>query len=255
MRGTLEIVGAGLAIPEHLTWAGLISLSRCEVIHTTLGRQSVDSIPVDLTTVEFRYLLEAYSREKPRPENYAQAVERIMHDVRSGRRVGYLTFGHPMVFDSVTVALHEECRSLKIPLRVHPGISFIDAILVDLELDPNLGVQVYDATTMLHRGLEWDTQVTTILAQPGVYGNEFMADDDHVTLSLRALQTSLSARYPNNHLVHLVTSNYLNTGRPRVVNLLIGGLSSAPVDVAGSGTLIIPAVDPGFSSMLSPAGL
>src|SRR4051794_7740910 len=98
--GRISIVGAGVCIPDHLTWRALVVLGRAHTIHTVLDRSQIEKIPVDLGDKTITYMLDRYRTDRPRLDNYHEAIANIMKESQH-HDICYLTLGHPLVYDSV----------------------------------------------------------------------------------------------------------------------------------------------------------
>jgi len=66
--------------------------------------------------------------------------------------VCFATYGHPKVYCYPTTLIRRAARVLDLRVMVLPGISSLDTMLVDLDLDPAMdGIQIYEATDVVVR--------------------------------------------------------------------------------------------------------
>lgn len=240
----VDVIGAGLAIPNHLTLESLQSLTQAEVLYTILDVSLVRRLPLDFSACRVVQMMEFYSQDRPRRANYEEAVVRIVDAVTSGFRTCYLTFGNPVMYDSVTQGLLHVAEEGGFTVRVLPGISFIDTVLIDARVDIGEGVQIHDATALVQQGVSLDPRVTVILAQPGVFENEFMLEAGNLRTSLTRLMGYLRRWYPNEHRISLITSHHLNGADPVVAEMALRDLPSAGLSEGASASLVLPAVRP-----------
>ncbi len=183
----------------------------------------VPSLPAHLTLHSFDHLYEA-------EEDFASVYEEIAEQIlRLGPRpegVIYAVPGHPLVGEESVrriLALAEE-EGLKV--RIVVGLSFIEAVLPSLEIDPLEGLQIVDATvlaTLLHPNL--DPDLPALIGQ--LYNRRLAAE---VKLTLMNL-------YPPEHLVTLVRS--VGTSRAKTQELALHELDRIQ-DIDHLTTLYLP---------------
>jgi uncharacterized protein YabN with tetrapyrrole methylase and pyrophosphatase domain len=229
-----------VCIPDHLTWRALVTLGRAARIHTVLDRSQVARIPVDLSNIPVVYMLDRYRGDRPRPDNYREAVENILQDARTFESVCYLTLGHPLVLDSVAAGVIEGARRLRIYSSVVPGISFIDTMLIDSAIDVSTGIQIHEATHLFRSGRRLDASTACIIAQPAVFDNQYMVNPQRAAISVERLVSFLKDFYPEDHIVHVVTSHLGGGDKGQVSSVPIHGLADIPVESLASGSLFIP---------------
>ena len=153
----ITIIGLGPGDSSLLTVeAREILQNSKEVYLRTRQHPLVSSLPAHLTLHSFDYLYEG-------EEEFSAVYEEIAQQIlRLGRRPGgviYAVPGHPLVGEESvrrTLALAKE-EGLEV--RIVVGLSFIEAALLSLEIDPLEGLQIVDATVLasrLHPNLDPD---------------------------------------------------------------------------------------------------
>jgi hypothetical protein len=86
-------------------------------------------------------------------------------------------------------------------------VSSIDTILVDLQLNTAPGIQVYDTSALLARGIQPRIDVPCLLVDPcSTFTADFSAPDMRRPTTLRSLRDYLRQFYPAEHEVVFVTS-------------------------------------------------
>lgn len=187
----ITIIGLGPGSPKHLTREAWEMLSRAEEVWLrTLHHPVVSSLPSE---VELRSFDEFYETS----ETFAQVYERIAaRVVNLGQRstgVLYAVPGHPLVGEATVSAILEKARELKIPIRLVAGLSFIEPLLIALEVDALDGLQIFDAldiVALMHPPVMPDWPA--LIAQ--VYSREVASD----------LKLVLMNQYPDEHEVSLI---------------------------------------------------
>jgi precorrin-2 methylase len=121
--------------------------------------------------------------------------------------VGYVTYGNPLVYDSVSQHLVRFAKDSGTHLRIVAGLSSIDALLCDLGIDMAPGLQVLDATWAVAAKIVAQTDLALVLLQLGAFGSlrthyQVMPPAS----ALHDLITYLSGFYPSSHEVFLVQS-------------------------------------------------
>src|SRR3546814_2631535 len=77
-----------------------------------------------------------YAPGKDRRQTYREIDEAIMAQVRAGKQVCAVFYGHPGVFADVPHRVVRKAREEGIPARMEPGISAEACLYADLNLDP-----------------------------------------------------------------------------------------------------------------------
>src|SRR3546814_10842660 len=91
-----------------------------------------------------------YAPGKDRRQTYREIDEAIMAQVRAGKQVCAVFFGHPGAFADVPHRVVRKAREEGIPARMEPGISAEACLYTDLNLDPGQrGLQSMEATHFL----------------------------------------------------------------------------------------------------------
>src|SRR3546814_1109537 len=76
-----------------------------------------------------------YPPGKDRRQTYREIDEAIMAEVRAGKQVCAVFYGHPGVFTDVPHRVVRRAREEGIPARMEPGISAEACLYADLNLD------------------------------------------------------------------------------------------------------------------------
>ncbi|MBZ8144053.1 tetrapyrrole methylase, partial [Rubrivivax gelatinosus] len=130
----LVVVGTGIEFGRHVTERCLSEIREAEVVFCLVD-------PFALAMIQgFRpdaiNLGVHYAPGKDRRETYREIDARIMAEVRAGKQVCAVFYGHPGVFADVPHAVVRKARAEGIPARMEPGISAEACLYANLGLDP-----------------------------------------------------------------------------------------------------------------------
>lgn len=240
----IVIVGLGLIIPDHVTPQAQKILSTCTKIYTIIQEPTILWLPsnpkANRTVVN---LLHLYKEGIPRTENYDAAAKIILESCSPRDIVGYVTYGNPAAYDSVAQTLLRAAPQKKIAVELVPGISSLDTILCDLQIDMAPALQVYEASWMLVTKIEPRPGIQVILLQMGSFGSfrtHYSKRRDGS--SLADLVSYLVKFYPPTHPVTLVrsTCNIAQPARTRILPLQ--HLEQATAEDLSGASLWIPAI-------------
>ncbi|MBE6045024.1 nucleoside triphosphate pyrophosphohydrolase [Clostridium thermopalmarium] len=119
---------------------------------------------------------ESYDYKYESLESFDEVYEDIAKDlIEKHKKYGDIVYavpGHPLVAEKSVSNLIELCKKENIEIDILPAISFIDALMESLKIDPISGIKVIDAFDMENQIL--DKRLGTIITQ--VY-NKFIASE------------------------------------------------------------------------------
>ncbi|UZW14041.1 nucleoside triphosphate pyrophosphohydrolase [Clostridium pasteurianum] len=122
-----------------------------------------------------------YDNEYENSESFDEVYNSIAEDLLSQHEklgdIVYAVPGHPLVAEKSVDLLLSLCKEKSIKVNILPAVSFIDAVMEALEIDPIDGIKVIDAFDIKNQIM--DKRIGTIITQ--VYNN-FIASE--VKLSL-----------------------------------------------------------------------
>ncbi len=145
--GQLTIVGLGPGAWDHLTLEAQEVLSGAkEVYLRTRQHPTVAGLPPTLVVHSFDYL---YRRGRSFDQVYAAIADRVLALAKRPAGLIYAVPGHPLVGEESVRRILPLAREAEIPVRLVPGLSFLDAVVTALQVDPlEAGLQVADATAV-----------------------------------------------------------------------------------------------------------
>jgi uncharacterized protein YabN with tetrapyrrole methylase and pyrophosphatase domain len=238
MLAKLYLIGSGISFPEHLTFQTLEILKRCKHIFTNLPPKELEKIPNALRD-RVTGLWEMYKENRSRSDNYQDVIDRVFESISRESPIGWLTPGHPMIFDSVSQALLKLCAANNVTVSIVPAISSLDTIIAQLGVDPADGLFIYEATAAFEQNVYLNNQFATCLLQPSAFGSSLSHYTDAWTPDLRPLSEYLMNFYPPDHRCALVRS-FSQAGSSSVCWRTLANLHQINFDQLAGSTLFIP---------------
>lgn len=167
----IRIVGLGPGSKESITMGTFQLLKNSEnVFFRTEIHPNVEYLR------ELGVKFSTYDNKYENLNSFDKVYEEIAKDlIQRHKTLGDIVYavpGHPMVAEKSVSILIELCKVEKIDIEILPAISFMDAIMESLKIDPINGVKIIDAFDIQNQIL--DKRVGTIITQ--VY-NKFIASE------------------------------------------------------------------------------
>ncbi|HAT4247285.1 TPA: nucleoside triphosphate pyrophosphohydrolase [Clostridium perfringens] len=167
----LKIMGLGPGAYEALTIGALKELKNNRNIYfRTEKHPTVDFLKDE--GIKFESYDHAYEKYDSFDDVYKYIAEDLITKIKDDEDLIYAVPGHPLVAEKSVVNLIELCKENNIQYEVLPAVSFVDAMMEALQVDPIEGVKIIDAFDMKNQIL--DKRVGTIITQ--VYNN-FIASE------------------------------------------------------------------------------
>lgn len=244
----LYIVGLGVSVPDHTTLEAVAALGKCDHIFTLVQQPPSAWLPRGAQQVPVTNLLGSYVEGALRNDNYDQVSRRIFSALESHQTIAYVTYGNPVVYDSVTHLLIGLAAQAGVQSRIVTGVSSIDTLLCDLQVDMAPGIQIYEASWVVAAEMQLNVSAAVILVQMGLFGTLRAQYRQRPTArSLQPLCDYLYAFYPPTHQVALVYSGS-SPGSAKVRRLALGDLPNLGEAELLGGSLYIPALTPSMPS-------
>ena len=173
----IKIIGLGPGDPKAITIGAIEELKlESNIFLRTKIHPTVDFI----NDIGIKY--ETYDYLYEEAISFDEVYDKIaLNLVNRHNEIGNLIYavpGHPLVAEKSVSNLIHRCKEGGIEYKVIPAVSFIDAIMERLEIDPIEGIKVIDAFDINNQIL--DKRIGTIVTQ--VY-NGFIASEVKIRLS------------------------------------------------------------------------
>lgn len=249
----IAIMGMGVRDVAHITIEFINILKQCKLgFVVSQNQESVDKFRTSLSSFVSEgnllpplfSLTKAYDKERYRYKNYCEAASIVLDSANSDRPVAYLTPGNPVTFDRVAQEIINGSNELKLKLKVIPGISFLDTILVDIQQELAPGMQIYEASWFVGMEVSPDTRLSCMLVQTSIFGTSYAVIDRKPQKStLIELKEYLLKFYPKDHLVALVRSGIDEDSPANVCPVKIGDLDNVSSSDQIGASMFIPPLD------------
>lgn len=233
----LVVVGSGIQFGRHASERCLSEIRRAEVLFCLADPATLAMIKAMRSDVI--NLGRYYALDKDRRQTYREIDAAIMAEVRLGRQVCAVFYGHPGVFADVPHRVVQQAREEGFAARMEPGISAEACLYADLGIDPGRrGVQSLEATHFLYYDRQIDPSGLLLLWQVALAGDLSCRRREADPADLQALVKKLQRWYPSDHEVILYEAAQLPVFTPRMERMRLAELPTASYQEYT--TLVIP---------------
>ncbi len=226
-RGSLSCVGLGMTLGSHLTPLARSHIEQADVVFAALSDGIVE-IWLERMHPDVRSLQPYYGRGKSRMTTYREWVEVMMAEVRAGKRVCGVFYGHPGVFAWSPHKVIEVARSEGFHACMEPGISAEDCLYADLGIDPGQrGCQHFEASQLLFYDRRIDPCGYLILWQVGLVGDLSLKRFSTGAAYRQVLVDRLIEDYPADHEVIIYRAPTLPVQKAEIRRIRLKDLPEA----------------------------
>lgn len=237
-RGNLACVGLGMMLGAHLSPRSRSHIEQADVVFALVSDPLVE-LWLQQMRPDVRSLQPYYAEGKLRTVTYREMVEAMLVEVRAGRRVCGVFYGHPGVFALVPHRVIERARGEGFEALMEPGISAEDCLYADLGIDPGtFGCQHYEASQFMFYQRRIDPSAYLILWQVGIAGDRSLSRFATGADYRRLLVELLAQDYPLAHEVIAYEAATLPITTPRMGKMPLSGIVEA--DLGMQTTLVVP---------------
>jgi uncharacterized protein YabN with tetrapyrrole methylase and pyrophosphatase domain len=236
------VVGLGIRAVQHLTREVEDAMRRSTAVFFVDDAFGVQEHVESLGT-EAVPLLDLYGEGRERRRTYVEMAARVLDRALDAPPVCFASYGHPTVYVRPTTLIRSGAAALGLDVRVLAGVSALDAIMVDLGLDPGPeGLQMYEATDALARRRPLQPDVPCLLWQISAVENGLYSRRRATAERFARLQEYLLETYPPEHEAVMVLSASYQLLPAWKEALPLGELAERLADGLQAGTLYIPPV-------------
>ena len=174
-KGSLAIAGAGIRLAQ-LTLEAQQAVSGADIVFAVVASAPFMAMLEDYNP-HVVSLSDCYAVGRERIDTYHEMAERVLNEVRSGKKVCFVIYGHPTVFAYPTRIAAAAARAEGFDVQMLPGISAEDSLFCDLELDPSVhGSQIYGATQLVQQNRSFDPYAILTIWQASIIGETRLMD-------------------------------------------------------------------------------
>lgn len=242
-KGSLACVGLGMMLGAHLSPRSRACIAQADVVFALVSDPIVElwmqQLRADVRSLQ-PYYGDGGAQGKPRRDSYREMVEAMLGEVRAGRRVCGVFYGHPGVFALVPHQAIARARGEGYAAVMEPGISAEDCLYADLGIDPGaVGCQHFEAGQFLCYRRRVDLSAHLVLWQVAVAGDRstrrFAVGAPYRRLLIDALH---EAGYGPGHEVIAYEAATLPIGAPRMERMPLHAFETT--DLRPQTTLVVP---------------
>ena len=241
--GSFVAVGLGMMLGAHISPRARSEIEHADIVFALVSDAIVERW-VEGMRADARSLQPFYAEGKRRTQSYREMIEAMLSEVRAGRRVCGVFYGHPGVFAQVPHHAIAQARSEGFHAEMHAGISAEDCLYADLGIDPGtFGCQHYEASQLMFYRRRLDPSAYLILWQIGVAGDRSVSRFGTGPAQRRLLVELLAEEgYPPEHEVVVYEAATLPIAEPRMERMPLSALVGAELRLQS--TLVVPPARP-----------
>ncbi|KRA35413.1 hypothetical protein ASD68_03090 [Rhodanobacter sp. Root627] len=241
-RGSLACVGMGMTLGSHLTPLARSHIAQADVVFAGLSDGAVE-MWLQRMHADVRSLQPYYAEGKSRMQTYRQWVELMMIELRAGKRVCGVFYGHPGIFAWSPHKVIEVARAEGFEAHMEPGISAEDCLYADLGIDPGrFGCQHFEASQLLFYERRIDPTGYLVLWQVGLVGDLSLTRFSTGSAYRQVLVDLLMRDYPLDHEVIIYRAATLPIQAPEMRRIALRDLPTA--DLTTEHTVVLPPAAP-----------
>ncbi|MDR3445853.1 MULTISPECIES: SAM-dependent methyltransferase [unclassified Dyella] len=238
-HGSLACVGLGMTLGSHLTPLARSHITQSDVVFAGVSDGIVEAW-LQRMHPDVRSLQPYYREGKSRLTTYREWVDLMMTEVRAGKRVCGVFYGHPGIFAWSPHKAIEAARAEGYAAHMEPGISAEDCLYADLGIDPGrFGCQHFEASQLLLFERRIDPTGYLVLWQVGHVGDQSLARFKATGAAYRQVFVDLlSADYPLDHQMIIYRAATLPIQQPRIRRVALRDLPD--IELSAEETVVLP---------------
>jgi len=238
MSGSLVCVGTGMTLGAHISPIVTSYIAQADVVFSLMST-GITERWIEEKHNDVRSLQPYYQEGKNRNITYNEMVEAILTEVRGGKNVVAVFYGHPGVFACVSHRAIKQAKKENYPAHIEAGISAEDCLYADLSLDPGkTGCINYEASQFMFYQRNIDPAALLVLWQVGFAGDKSLAKYSTGSAYRQVLVDLLLETYPSDHQVILYQAKVLPIDTMRAEHIALKDLVDAELFMHT--TLVIP---------------
>ena len=228
-QNSLTIVGTGIQFVGHVTLATKAHIEQADKVLFAVADPALAEWLKSLNSTA-EPLVNPPQNYQRRREMHQAMVAKILTEVRLGKNVCAVFYGHPGVFVDPAHMAIRQVRQEGFQAQMLPGISAEDCLFADLGVDPGKnGCQSFEATDFLIRPRRFDTHTALILWQVALTGFLGVYQGHSNKAGLIVLTDTLSKHYSPDHMVFLYEAAVYPISHPVIQPIPLRQLADTPM--------------------------
>jgi uncharacterized protein YabN with tetrapyrrole methylase and pyrophosphatase domain len=186
-------------------------------------------------------LISEYKDRQNRLDTYRTMAARVVAAALEEPPVSLVVYGHPTFLVYPSTLIRKAARLLDLRVHTAAGISSLDTMLIDLDLEPGMnGLQIYDANAVLVEHRKLDPEVPCLLLQVEAVESVFHMEAASRPSRFRRLTEHLLQFYPGDHVVTSIRSSSFPIFEPELIHFQLQELGNEFADKRLGGTVYLP---------------
>lgn len=238
-RGSIACVGIGMTLGSHLGPLARSHIEQADVVFTAVSDGIVE-MWLQRMHPDVRSLQPYYGKgDKSRMITYREWVAVMMAEVRAGKKVCAVFYGHPGVFAWSPHEVIKVARAEGFAAVMEPGISAEDCLYADVGFDPgSCGCQHYEASQLLFFETRINPCAYLVLWQVGLVGDASLKRFSTGPEYRQVLADVLGRDYPPEHEVIIYRGATLPIQQPCIRRVMLKDLANTAI--SGEETVVLP---------------
>lgn len=236
----LYIVGVGIRGLEQISQEALRTLKGCRLIfHQTNQHQQlaeINSHVIDLNPL--------YWTNEEQLDVYERLANLIQDEVEKGPGVASVIYGHPLIFDDIHSDLLRRGKRRRWRCVVVPGISSLDTLCIDLNIDYGEGLQVHEASDLVEKEQILNPHIHTLIFQIAEFNSYRTCDTSSTEVGrFKPMEQYLMKFFPTNQPITIAFSDDGEGDGAFLLKSRLNRLDSLRRKIFLGTTLYIPPLD------------
>lgn len=238
-KGSIACVGLGMVLGSHLSPLARSYIEQADVVFAALS-DSIVQMWLERMHPDVRSLQPYYGKgDKSRKVTYREWVELMMVEMRAGKKVCGVFYGHPGVFAWSPHEVIRVARAEGYVAHMEPGISAEDCLYADLGIDPGRrGCQHYEANQLLFFDTRINPDAYLVLWQAGLVGDRSFKRFTTGPAYRQLLVEVLNTDYPLDHEIIVYRGATLPIQQPRIRRVTLGEMPD--IEITAEETVVLP---------------
>ena len=236
-RGRLVCVGTGINHVEQISVAAKAYLQRADVVFGVMPNSAGDAW-IQENNPNYVNMQKYYGVGKSRHQTYLDMAAAMIEEVRAGKDVCCVLYGHPGVMANIAHLAIGLTRKEGYAAKMEPAISAEDCLFADLGLDPCYhGCASYETTQLLFSKHTVDPGAVLILWQISLAAEYTLKKFSTTRENLQITVDFLNQWYDLDHKVIIYEAAFFPGQKPRIEQIPLRSLPYATLNPES--TLII----------------
>ena len=238
-KADLYLVGLGIgSFSSRTVEVDSILKSASLILHLTAFQNEL----LDNFNCEIIDLKELYESSDDARHVYNEMSKFIIEAVKDRNFLGhaaFLTYGNPLWLVDSNWNILARKNELPFTVKAIAASSFVDQVLIDLELRYDRAAQIFLADLFLNTAPRIDSRYALILPQIGDLGTLLLRQKNVDLTKLSQLFGIIQHEYPGSRKCHLIMSAWRSDIEPEIATTTVEDIFSVIVAIHTGSTLVI----------------